>query len=260
MRTDVGCKLYRVIYLLGIATFALAGSSTGTLTVSRAKPLPTPSKDMIEHMRRTGDFPTVDYDEALPTNSEDRERRIKINRRYDGAHGVSSQPPRPEITGSYSIPEGVVAPPVLPVAESDLVIVGRVSGVHAHLSNDKKGIYSEVDIDVTEMLKADAKVTVRSGQKIDFDVPGGVVRYPNGQTWRFHVEGIGIPDVGQSVLLFLKFDDKDPNYEMLRGYELFDTSFVTLNGSSLDLEGWSSTDLLETVRERVTSSKPEKTP
>ncbi|MFL6374611.1 MAG: hypothetical protein ACJ73D_08105 [Pyrinomonadaceae bacterium] len=254
---------WRFVSLFALVTIAIClGAWPRRQARSAPNPLPTPPDQTQKRQRHFDHFPVADYNEELPANSAERDKRVKINHRYDGNPMVPSQPPRPEITGSYSIPEGIAPQPALPTAGSDLVVVGRVSATRAHLSNDKKAIYSEFCIDVTEVLKDDEKNSTEVGQSIGVDQPGGYVRYPNGQTYLLHFEGAGFPDLGDSVLLFLVSDRNSPNYQMLAGYELLDTSFLPLTPylDLADIAGKSRTELLEATRQRVKSSLPEKSP
>ncbi|MFY9572875.1 MAG: hypothetical protein WAV20_15850 [Blastocatellia bacterium] len=53
--------------------------------------------------------------------------------------------------------------PAIPVAQSDVVVVGEVVANEAHLSNDKTGVYSEFSITVDEVLKTHLESPLKEG-------------------------------------------------------------------------------------------------
>jgi hypothetical protein len=108
--------------------------------------------------------------------------------------------------------------PELPVVQSDAVIVGEVITASAHLTEDKKAVYSEFTLCVSEIIK-DSRTPLAVGTFVTIDRAGGRVRYPSGKISQFSLDGFGMPRVGRRYLLFLK-GDVDQDFQIITGYEL----------------------------------------
>jgi len=169
-------------------------------------------------------YAIADYDAPEPDNAIEREKRILKNKRYDNQIFVVKNP-HPETDGVDLIDE-IPRPPVIPTAESNLVIIGEIINVNAFLSNDKKGIYSEFAVRIGEILKEEGSNKVASGDSITVDRAGGFVRYPNGQKVLYSISQQDLPRVGSRYVLFLKTDKQSPNYEIVTGYELKEDKVV----------------------------------
>jgi hypothetical protein len=239
------------ILLLGVITFiGLIFPWPAHRAEIAAKGRPTPSIDRFPGPKVRGDqsrYPATDYDAPLPTDKVEREKRVQKSKRYDGWDWVVSHP-APETSGAGATDE-TPPPSAVPVDESDAIIVGRVSNAHAHLSNNKRGVYTEFEIVVDEVLKS-GKRKIRSGETSTVDRPGGIVRYPNGQTLFYVYGAIGFPQVGTTVVLFLTTDGQSPNYQVLTGYELNDAGAWALDYLGPDL-GLSASQLLQIIRDKV---------
>ena len=72
--------------------------------------------------------------------------------------------------------------PALPLAESTAVIGGQIRDAKAYLSNDKTGVYSVFTIQIDQVLKNSAQLSVLAGTSIEVERDGGRVRFPNGRT------------------------------------------------------------------------------
>jgi hypothetical protein len=70
--------------------------------------------------------------------------------------------------------------PALPVEQSNVIILGKVTDRRAVLTEDRLGVYSEFSISVSEIFKDDLNL-VFSGQVITASRPGGAVRFPSGR-------------------------------------------------------------------------------
>jgi hypothetical protein len=110
--------------------------------------------------------------------------------------------------------------PALPVAKSDLVLIGEVTDAQAYLSEDKDWVYSEFTIRVDEVLKNTGKVTVSQGSSLVTDRDGGGVRFPSGRITIQYIVGQGMPHSGRRYALFLTCDDQQQSIHILTGYEL----------------------------------------
>ena len=84
----------------------------------------------------------------------------------------------------------------LPVRKSDSVFLGTVEDVRARLTQNRKAVYSEIQIRVDEIMKSDDPENVRPGKSIIAQREGGVVRYPSGALVWHRVAHQGMPKVG----------------------------------------------------------------
>jgi len=249
-----GVLVLAAVVLVG---FVLPWPAHRTEIAARARP--TPPADKHNGPKTRGDYsryPTTDYDAPELSDKVEREKREHKSKRYDGQDWVVRNP-APETTGFGAIDE-TPPPAAVPVDQSDAIVQGHVSNAHSHLSNDKRGIYTEFDIAVDEVLKS-GKNAIRAGKEITVDRPGGIVRYPNGQSLFYSAGAIGFPKVGTTVILFLTTDGKSPNYQVLTGYELDETGAWALDYLGPEL-GYSPSQLLQIIRDKVASSTQEKHP
>jgi hypothetical protein len=202
-----------------------------------------------------GQIAIVDYEAEETLSPSELHRRKAANARYDGEDWVYKKT-SPE-TGMVGRIDELEPPPIFPTAESDIIVIGRVTHVSAHLSNDKSGVYSEFKIAVTEVLKNNGSILGRDWM-ITTDRAGGVVRYPNGQAVIYRAGQYGLPQVGSEYLLFLRHDWKEPNCRIITLYQLRDTHTVTLDtGRRLDeVKQMGKSALLKAVREKLSASPP----
>ena len=207
-------------------------------------------------------LPTVDYERVESGTAEELERRKRIGRRYDDEGWVQRDPHH--ATGKIGRVDEVPPPPLLPVKESALVIAGKVVSANAYLSNDKRGIYTEFSICVSEVLKSDSRdQAVKNGGCITADRPGGVVRMPTGQRVIYTDWNRELPQVGKEYAMFLTRDNISPNYSMLRLYELSDKRVTPVDHNRLvdELKLAGKSEFLARIRKEVTlmsepASKP----
>lgn len=118
--------------------------------------------------------------------------------------------------------------PPLPVAESNAIVLGKVTDRRAVLMDDKLGIYSEFSIKISEIFKDDL-----SGFFIDQVItaarPGGAVRFPSGKIQKYTVSRMGYPQQDKVYVLFLKRDEVG-DYSILTGYEVNGSVVQPLDG------------------------------
>jgi hypothetical protein len=194
----------------------------------------------------------VDYDSPESNNSKEREKRKLKNKRYDNEDWVYKIINNPKAGGVGRIDE-IPPPPVIPVVESNLIIIGEITKVSSFLSNDKTGIYTEDTIRVEEILKADSSNKVKPKDFVIADREGGAVRYANGQIITYGSSTKGLPKLKSRYVLFLTSPDNSPNYRILTVYELREGKVIPL-----DIEipfgkfkGISEMDFIKKVRETI---------
>lgn len=113
----------------------------------------TPTPDNVGYRDMTK-YAVADYDEVLPTDAKECQKRKLANGRYDNQHWVIKNP-HPD-DGGAGLDDEKIPPPIIPAEESDLIVIGTITDVSAHMSNDKRGVYSEFTIRVKQILKNDA--------------------------------------------------------------------------------------------------------
>jgi len=199
-------------------------------------------------------YAVADYDAPESSNAAEREERKQKNSRYDNQKWVIKKP-HPEDSGVGLFDE-IPPPPLIPDVESDLVIVGEIINVSAHLSNDKRGVYSEFTIKVKQILKNDLSKKVEQGGQVTADRAGGFVRYPNGQKVLYMPSTRALPMSGEEYLFFLKNDKKGPNYEIITGYELKENDIKPLDtGRDFDeFKKLGGLNFINTVRNQISES------
>jgi len=200
-------------------------------------------------------FPTVDLESPEPTDPDKRIKRQSKGKRYDGVHLVSGQ-------SSQTVNESVLdnhwqeRVAALPVAESNIIVVGEALSSDAYLSNDKSGVYTEFNVRVSETIKSDDPTLV-PGSVICVDRPGGFVRYPDGHKILYRIFGLNMLRPNSRYLLFLKNDDQGLNYRVLTGYEITTNTVSPLDvGRQFDTyKGMDKTSFLRVVHE-ATAQNP----
>jgi hypothetical protein len=196
------------------------------------------------------------FDEADSADPEERARRQEKGRRYDRQGLVSNRPTGLNISGRSSHWTRDV--PAIPAAQSDVIVIGRITAARAYLSPDKTGIYSEFTINIEELLKIDGPAAINDNT-LAAERVGGNVQYSTGQVQsiRPHL-GQRMPRVGGRYLLFLKFVKGTFDLSILTGYELAESRVSALDGVEpyTSHEGADELGFLDAVRSRTGDPRP----
>lgn len=202
----------------------------------------------IKDTRDLSKYGSVKYDAPQIENTQEWERRRQISQRYDN-QGWVVKSVHPVTGGIGKITEDS-PPPLFPIDESALVIVGEVEMINAFLSNDKGGVYTEFTIQVEEVLKNDGK---KNPKKVTADREGGVVVYPNGQRVMYQSSERGLPLLGSKYLFFLTKDELSPNYEILTSYDINSSNVRQMEiGRPFDeFKNAGKTAFIEAVRNKI---------
>jgi hypothetical protein len=199
-----------------------------------------------------GAFPIAEINEPEPdTNSELGRAKKEKRQRYDAWNLVTSNP-APGTEETIVSSEGYFDFPPLPVTRSDIILIASVSNSEAHLSANKRGVFSEFNLVVESVLKtSDQKIN--EGSLFTVDRVGGYVKYPNGQQILCRISGVNMPQTGARYLFFLSARRK-PIFTILTAYELTNEGVMPLDSPEQfrPLEGISETDLLKRVRDLLT--------
>src|SRR5437868_7052269 len=93
-------------------------------------------------------FPVADSEEQEPIDLKERENRRARGRKYDkDKSGLGIDPYSDVVTTSAHWAAGL---PAIPVEHSAAIIIGSISSAQAHLSSNKKKVYSEFKVNVEE--------------------------------------------------------------------------------------------------------------
>lgn len=158
-------------------------------------------------------YPIADADALDPKDAKEILKRRAKNKKYREYKNHIGPGVR-----AYEIYHWPPRFPVLPVAQSDGVIIGEVTHASAHLTEDRSSVYSEFTVCVQEILKND-QLPLTVGGSVTLDRPGGRVRYSNGKTSQFSLAGFGMPLVGGRYVFFIK-GDAEEDYQIVTAYQI----------------------------------------
>jgi hypothetical protein len=208
-------------------------------------------KDSNAERASKGDraFPVAQFDETDPDSEQGRLKKEK-RQRYNVWHLVAPKPAA-WVAETILSSEGYLDFPSLPVTESDAILIATVETSEAHVSENKRGVFSEFNLAVESVLKN--YNGLKEGTLLSVDRIGGYVKYPNGQQVLFKVNGVNMPEVGTRYLFFLSAKRK-PDFTILTAYALTREGIVALDFSSqfLSLDGLSETEIKKRVQDLLT--------
>ena len=196
-------------------------------------------------------FPVASYDEPDATDPPKNAKRKRYN---DGKLVYSTV--GPATVESVFTPEPHATFPALPVAESDVIVVGTVGTGEAHVSENKKNVFSEFTLVVEDVLKSKASA-VMQGSVLTINRIGGHVKYPNGQRVLYRIFGMNMPQIGARYLFFLTTRHNKEDLSILTGYELTQDGAAPLDEELpqvRSLTGVGEKDLLQRVRNLIRAS------
>ena len=162
-------------------------------------------------------MPIAIYSASLPADSAERNIRLARSSRYDKRYTVPFDETSPDTTRRSTISDWYLYMSALPVAESDLVVIGEVTDAHGYLSMDRTGAYSEFAIRVDDVFKGDSRLSSSTTIAVR---EGADVQLPTGRIIRYEIVYQGMPRIRQRYLFFLKHNEQGKDYAILIGYEL----------------------------------------
>jgi hypothetical protein len=244
----------RIITAMAVLVAFSSALVISSPTVGQSKPL----QPDIEQKRKERNmrYSTARYDEPEEQDLALRAKRQLAGRRYEEAGGlVDTTLPIAEDEERALETEAFRSVPAIPIKESEIIVIGKVSKVSAHLSNNKKTVYSEFTVQIDEIL-GDTTGKIKKEGSITMDREGGFVEYKNGLRRLHFIGGLPMPQVGGKYILFLRNGDKSPNYDIINGYELNDGGVRYLTGSdeSIPYSGMDPTVLLSKVRKALSEA------
>lgn len=244
-------KLTYVLLVLVLTT--LGFSVARNLSTATAVGQEDAERKHREHNKKIKErFPTVDYNKPDPSDPEKKAKK----KRYNDGNWVYANV-GPDTNEAILTPEPHVTFPPLPVTESDIVVVGTIGSAEAHLSDNKKNVFSEFTLIVEEVLKS-KRAGIGQGSVLTADRIGGHVMYPNGQKFLYRVFGVNMPQVGSRYLLFLTPKHNKEDLSILTAYELSETGAGPLDEQlpeTAALKGISEKDIVQRVRGLIANPK-----
>jgi hypothetical protein len=145
-------------------------------------------------------------------------------------------------------------PPPFPVAESDLLIIGKIITRQPYLAENRRSIYTEFSVQTEEVLKNNANSPVTASDMIVADREGGAIRMLDRRVLRYFVTGVGsMPEVGKRYVFFLKRDAVGQDYIIICGYKLEGGKVEPLEEISdrAPYIDYSEADFLDIIREVI---------
>ena len=216
-------KLTYVILVLMIGTLSLAGRETQQLAAVQND---TQEKAKQKEEEAKKNFPVADYNEPDPLDSSKRALHKQKQKRHNGL-GLVSKNPAANTGGGVFLPRGQFDFPALPVAQSDVIVLGEVVEATAHMSEDKTNVYSEFSVRVSALFKGTAFI---NNSTIVVERIGGFVLYPDGRKLLYRWGTALMPRVGGKFVFFLKNTPAE-DLSILTAYELKDGKICPLDWS-----------------------------
>ncbi len=253
-------NIHRATYILLAFVLVTVTISIATIKARVLNKVPAVSKqnsELAKRRQREEDakkqFPTADYDEQEPTEPDKKLARKATQKRYNN-FGLVSRNPSPDSGGNVFIPEGLFDFPSLPVANSDVIVLGEVLDGQAHLSENKTNVYSEFTVQINTVFKSGTPV--KEGSQITVERMGGYVKYPDGRRLLYQVAQTGMPRTGGRYVFFLNTIPQTQDYTILTAYELRVDGVAPLDFSKQfeDFRGCQETAFLTALSD--TLSKP----
>lgn len=237
-----------LIAVITIMTLSVTVFRPGRGSVSGQQNVRQPQVPLYDREDR---FPVVESEEVEPSDPIKRAKIRKQKQRYD-KNSPFSRPGPKDIEVAFR-PEWQFNFPALPVAKSDVIVIGEVLNAEAHRSENKLNVFSNFDVRVDEVLKG---ANLATGNVINVQRVGGFVNYSNGHRVLFRLVGNGMPAVGARYALFLNVLDGD--YRILTAYELGAEGVMPLDKSRQfeTYHGKSEAEFLVELRDAISQAGP----
>ncbi|MCC7235161.1 MAG: hypothetical protein IT163_07650 [Bryobacterales bacterium] len=149
-------------------------------------------------------------DNVLPAIRAARNKRFNVRLPY------SMLEPFPSGVGYPSVSYKFTNFPELPIQEADTVVVGTVTDVQPFLSEDRKGIYTEYKVNVTEVLKISAPTVVRPGLSMTLARAGGAAQLLDGHEVKHRITNDVVPTNRKEYLLFLIYEPTLETFDYIK--------------------------------------------
>lgn len=225
MKNKSSALIILVLVLMVVAT-------ASTLSVNKFRqqdgqePSPSKEKRTFSKDEFESQYPMTDFSVAEPTDPAKKAKRKVRDKRYNKKEQIPISEYSTNIVGFIDWEVGL---PALPVAQSRVVLIGRVKDAQALLSSDKEAVYSEFTVQFKEVLKKEGSEVLSPDGFITITRGGGRVRFPSGHITLQHIAGQGMPRVGREYVFFLTRDDQEQDFHILTAYELRGNSVMPVD-------------------------------
>ena len=220
-------------WLTIILIFFLAGLlSIPFLAVFKSQDLHAQTKTEQKKKPSRESFPTVDF-----SGSPFRGKALERSEKYDRAATVLSTDLTKDVDSESYFDYQNFAP--LPIDESDLIVVGKVTEVAGVLSPRRTAVFTQTTIKVESVLKGGHDNSAQLSTLV-VEREGGVVKYPSGAKLWHHVGAQEMPIAGHTYYFFLSNQfprlGKQPNdLYLLTAYEVNEDRIFPLDDALIFL-------------------------
>ena len=244
-------KINSLTYLLGLFVIAALGLTVVRYSQTPGKPLK--DNDLAKLQQKQSRFPIAEYDEPDSNDPKKNQLRKEKQKRHNNFKFVTSTVPEWQAERVF-IGEGAMDFPALPVSQSGYILLGTVTNAEAHLSENKKNVYSEFTVYVEKVFKT-AKPSIVEGSEIAVDRIGAYVKYPNGRMLLYRVASENMPAVNDRYLFFLT-SKNDQDLSILTAYAITSNSVSPLDESPQfeELRNLTEESLIKKLRESLATS------
>ena len=242
-----------VTYVLGIFVIGALGLTLVRYSQTAGRSLKNDEVNKLQQKKNR--FPTADYNEPDSSDAQKDRRRKEKQKRHNDFKLVTSKPPEWQAERVF-IGEGAMNFPALPVAESSYILLGKVTNAEAHLSENKKNVYSEFTVSVESVFKT-ANSSLIEGNVIAVDRIGGYVKYPSGRTVLYRVASTNMPAVNERYVFFLTSKNNE-DFSILTAYALNPDGVSPLDESPQfeQLRGLPEKAFIQKLRDTLATSSP----
>lgn len=242
-----------VTYVLWISVIGALGLTLVRFSQTAGRSLK--DNELNKPQQKKYRFPTADYNEPDSSDAQKDRLRKEKQKRHNDFKLVTSKPPEWQAERVF-IGEGAMNFPALPVAESSYILLGKVTNAEAHLSENKKNVYSEFSVSVEKVFKT-ANSSLIEGNVIAVDRIGGYVKYPSGRTVLYRVSSTNMPAVNERYLFFLT-SKNNQDFSILTAYALNSDGVSPLDDSPQfeQLRGLKEEAFIQKLRETLATSSP----
>jgi hypothetical protein len=220
-------RLLSLIIIAVMAVFvAVANRQERASSLSRRQAEMEHQRAEIEKIRRNkAALPRAEY--ASPASQDTSPPQIKKARVK--RHNIGEMPFEyidEQVIEVPRVSHDLLDIPGLPVAQSDVVVVGTVTNAKGYLTEDKSSAYSEYSVNLSEVIKGAGKF---SGSQIIAERFGATVVLPNGRAIPVYDVYSGTPEINHRYVLFLKNSPEGQNYLIVTAYDLSSGRVMTID-------------------------------
>ena len=244
-------KVNPVTAVLGLLVVGALG-----LTIARYSQTtsPPPKDEQLKKLQQKNNrFPVAEYDEPDSQDARKDQLRKEKQKRHNDFKFVTGKPPDWQSERVF-VSEGAMNFPALPATRSSCILLGTVTKAEAHVSEDKKNVYSEFTVSVEQVFKT-ADSSIVAGSEVAVDRIGGFVRYPNGRTLLYRIASTNMPVVNERYLFFLT-SKNNQDLSILTAYSLNSNGVSPLDDSPQfeELRGLTEHTLIEKLKDSLVNS------